>query len=125
MVVDDAEDIIKSVGMRLKAEGYEVVSATDGLQATYVAVKERPDVIILDIGMPAGDGHLVAKRLRDSVRTTTIPIIFLTARTGEEDFHKAYEEGVSKYITKPFDPNELMAAVAELVASVGRAQSRT
>jgi len=114
LVVDDEPEIVKTVGLRLKASGYEVLTAGDGIQATSIAMHDHPDVIILDIGMPAGDGHLVAKRLRDSVKSM-IPIIFLTAHTSKEDYEKAFEEGVAKYITKPFRPEELLAAVEELM----------
>ena len=116
LVVDDEPEIVRAVSMRLKARGYEVLTAMDGLQATNVAIKEQPDLIILDIGMPAGDGHHVAKRLRDSAKTCSIPIIFLTAKTSEEDFMKAFDEGVSKYVTKPFDAEQLMRVVDELLA---------
>ncbi len=115
LVVDDEPEIVRSIGMRLRAGGYEVVSAMDGLQATNVALREQPDLIILDIGMPAGDGHVVAKRLSQSIRTCSVPIIFLTARTAEEDFNKAWDAGVAKYIVKPFDPDELMTAVESLL----------
>lgn len=117
LVVDDEPEIVKTVSLRLKAHGYQVVTAYDGLQATSVALKEDPDVIILDIGMPAGDGHLVAKRLRDSA-PRLIPIIFLTAHTSRGDYEQAFEEGVAKYITKPFRPEELLAAVEELIERV-------
>ena len=117
LIVDDELDIIRAVSMRLKANDYEVVTAMDGMSATKVAVDEQPDLIILDIGMPAGDGHVVAKRLQNSTKTCNIPIIFLTARTLERDYQRAFEEGVLKYITKPFQPEELMAAVEELVPS--------
>jgi len=115
LIVDDEPEIVRSVGLRLKASGYDVVSALDGAQATSMAIKEQPDVIILDIGMPAGDGHLVAQRLRNLNKTCSIPIIFLTARTGEDDSKKAFQQGVERYITKPFDPKVLMAAVDQLM----------
>jgi len=115
LVVDDQPEIVKSLSMRLTANGYEVVTAMDGFQATNVALKEQPDVIVLDIGMPAGSGHVVAKRLRDSNKTCAIPIIYLTARTDEKDYQQAVELGVAKYITKPFDPEELLVAISELL----------
>jgi len=114
LIVDDEPEIVKAVSMRLNASGYETVIAMDGLQATSKAIKEQPDVIILDIGMPAGDGHTVVQRLKISVKTNCIPIVFLTARTSEEDRQKAYDQGVDKYITKPFDSDELIAAIDEL-----------
>lgn len=116
LIVDDEPEIVRAVSMRLKASGFEIISAMDGLQATTMAMKEQPDVIILDIGMPAGDGHTVVKRLRNSTATCNIPIIFLTARTSERDFQKALKQGVDKYITKPFDSEELIAAIDELLS---------
>lgn len=115
LVVDDEPDIVRAVSMRLKANDYEVITAMDGLQATNTAMKEVPDLIILDIGMPAGNGHVVAKRLRDSAKTCTIPIIYLTARTNQEDYQEAIGLGVAKYIKKPFDPEELLMTINELV----------
>ncbi len=118
LVVDDEADIVKTVSLRLKSRGYEVVTAMDGVQATNVAFREKPDVIILDIGMPAGDGHTVAKRLAESVQTFDTPIIFLTARVNENDYQRAFEEGVSKYIAKPYKPEELLSSVDELMQRV-------
>ena len=116
LVVDDEAEIVKTVSLRLKANDYEVVTAMDGVQATNVAFRENPDLIILDIGMPAGDGHAVAKRMSESVQMFDTPIIFLTARVNEKDYQMAFEEGVSKYITKPYRPEELLAAVEELMS---------
>ncbi len=115
LVVDDEPDIIKTVSLQLKASGYEVVSAMDGLQATNIAIIEQPDLIILDIGMPVGDGHTVANRLKNSSKTCSVPIIFLTASTNPEDYKKAFNAGIAKYITKPFDPRELLTAVDDLL----------
>jgi len=118
LVVDDEPEIVRAVSMRLMANGYEVITAADGNQATSIAIKERPAVIILDIGMPAGSGHVVAKRLRDSVTTCSIPIIYLTARTDLKDIKEAFGLGINKYITKPFKDDELILAVSELMAKV-------
>lgn len=114
LVVDDEPDIVRALSLRLKFNGYEVVIARDGLQATAVAVSELPDLVILDIGMPGGDGHTVARRLRDNVKTCNVPIIALTARTASSDRIKAKLNGFVKYFTKPFDPEALMQAVHEL-----------
>jgi len=117
LVVDDEPDIVKTVSMRLKSSGYDVVTAMDGVQAVEVAMKERPDLIVLDIRMPQRDGHGVATRLRDSTETAFTPIIFLTASTTESDYQTAVGAGASKYITKPFAPEELVAAVEQLLQS--------
>lgn len=115
LVVDDEPDIVRSITIRLQSAGYDVLTAMDGLQATNIALKKNPDLIILDLGMPAGGGHVVIERLRGSVKACNVPIIVLSARTGYEDLQKAIENGVEKYITKPFKSEELIAAVDELI----------
>ncbi len=112
MIVDDEPEIIKGLTMRLKANDYEVISAMDGMQATTLAVREQPDLLILDVGMPAGDGHVVAERLRANTVTMHMPIIMLTARTADEDRMQAMKNGVDLYLNKPFKPEELLEAVA-------------
>ena len=111
LVVDDEPEIVRSLTLRLNASGYEVFSAMDGLSATKEAIQEQPDLIILDIGMPAGNGHVVVERLRNIGETSHIPIIYLTARSSEEDYRKARDGGVCKFITKPFDSDVLLAAI--------------
>lgn len=111
LVVDDEPEIVRSLTLRLNAVGYEVSSAMDGLNATKKAIEEQPELILLDIGMPAGNGHVVVERLRNIGETSHIPIIYLTARTGEDDYRQAREGGVCKYITKPFDTEVLLAAI--------------
>ncbi|MBU8871738.1 MAG: response regulator [Gemmatimonadales bacterium] len=113
LVVDDEPDIVRGLTLRLSSEGYQVTSAMDGLGATKKAIEEQPELIIMDIGMPAGNGHVVVERLRNIGETCHIPIIYLTARTGEEDYRQAREGGVCKYITKPFDTEILLAAVED------------
>jgi two-component system OmpR family response regulator len=111
LVVDDEPEIVHSLSLRLRSEGYQVSTAMDGHGATKTAIAEQPDLIILDIGMPAGNGHVVVERLRNIPETADIPVIYLTARTSENDYHRAREGGVTKYITKPFDTEVLLAAV--------------
>jgi CheY-like chemotaxis protein len=111
LVVDDEPEIVKAVSMRLRFAGYEIVTAMDGAQATQVAFRENPDLVILDIGMPCGDGHTVAKRLADNTVTMMTPIIFLTARTAPVEKERAISEGAAGFLTKPFIPSELLAAV--------------
>ena len=111
LVADDEPEIVRSLTLRLNAAGYDVSSAMDGLSATKKAIEEQPELIILDIGMPAGNGHVVVERLRNIGETSHIPIIYLTARSTQEDYRKAREGGVCKFITKPFDSEVLLAAI--------------
>jgi len=115
LVVDDEPDIVRSLSIRLGSVGYEVSTAMDGLNATRKAIEEQPDLILLDIGMPAGNGHEVVERLRNIEETCHIPIIYLTACTSDADYRKAREGGVCKFITKPFDSDILLAAVEDQI----------
>ncbi|MEW6374688.1 MAG: response regulator transcription factor [Thermodesulfobacteriota bacterium] len=111
LIVDDERDIVKALMIRLQSNGYEVVAAFDGAQGVFMAHKEKPDLIILDIRMPAGDGFSVAERLKRSMHTFTIPIIFLTGSPEENAEGRAMELGARFYIKKPYDPEELLDAV--------------
>ncbi len=111
LIVDDERDIVKALMIRLQTSGYEVVYAFDGAQAVFMAHKERPDLVILDIRMPAGDGFSVAQRLGESTPTFKIPIIFLTGSPETNSEQRAQELGARFYIKKPYDPEELLDAV--------------
>jgi DNA-binding response OmpR family regulator len=112
LVVDDEIEIVRAVKMRLKAAGYDVIAAYDGMSATQLAFREAPDLIIMDIGMPCGDGHVIAQRLLTNVETSATPIVYLTARTGEADRKKAAENRAAGYLTKPFKAEELLDTVS-------------
>lgn len=114
LIVDDELDVVRALKMRFAANGYEVVTASDGVQATSQALKERPDLIVLDIGMPGGDGFVVVERLKTSSVTALIPIIILSARQAISDTQRANDLKVDRYLTKPFNPEELMSVAASL-----------
>jgi two-component system, OmpR family, alkaline phosphatase synthesis response regulator PhoP len=111
LIVDDEPNILKVLTSRFKSAGYEVVVASDGMQATMKAHREKPDLIIMDIKMPGGDGLAVYKNLQLSDDTGIIPIIFLTAHPSEEYKKQAMEMGADDFITKPFDEKQLMEKV--------------
>ena len=115
LIVDDERDIVKALMIRLQANGYEVVTAFDGAQGVFMAHKEKPDLIILDIRMPAGDGFSVAERLKQSTHTFTIPVIFLTGSPEKNAEERAMELGARFYIKKPYDPEELLDAVKRAI----------
>lgn len=116
LVVDDEVEIVRALSMRLKAAGYELISANNGAQAMQMATRQLPDLMILDIGMPAGNGHAIARRLLHQPATAHIPVIFLTASALEEDRKKAYEVEPVAYLNKPFKPNDLLAVVSRAVS---------
>ena len=111
LVVDDEVDFVKMLQARLKIEGYEVLTAEDGIQGIRMARKEKPDLIILDIMMPGLDGHSVCDMLKKSTLTWSIPVIYLTARTGQADELTAMEKGAEYYLTKPYNPAVLMEMI--------------
>ena len=111
LIVDDERDIVKVLVIRLKASGYNTVVAFDGAQGVFMAHKEKPHLIILDIRMPAGDGFSVAEKLKQSRSTNRIPIIFLTGSPEMNAEERAMELGARFYIKKPYDPEELLDAV--------------
>jgi len=109
LVVDDEQDVAKALKVRLKANGFNVVLASDSIQAFTMANKEKPDLIILDIMLPGGGGFAVAERLKQSQVTHRIPIIFLTGIAGGEE--RAYTLGASGYVMKPYQPDELLETI--------------
>ena len=111
LIVDDERDIVKALMIRLQGAGYEVVTAFDGAQAIFVSHKENPDLILLDIRMPAGDGFSVAEKLKHSKNTLSIPVIFLTGSPERDSEEKAMTLGARFYIKKPYDPEELLDAI--------------
>ncbi|MGZ3495256.1 MAG: response regulator transcription factor [Thermodesulfobacteriota bacterium] len=111
LIVDDERDIVKGLMIRLQGAGYEVVTAFDGAQGVFMAHKEKPDLIILDIRMPAGNGFSVAQRLKRSIHTFTIPVIFLTGSPEKNAAEKAMALGARFYVKKPYDPEELLDAI--------------
>ncbi len=111
LIADDDEDIRAYLEVTLQLAGFDVVQATDGLEAVEAARAERPDVVVLDVMMPRMDGLEALKRLRDDSRTSHIPVLLLTARVQRSDAIAGLEAGADDYVTKPFDADELVARV--------------
>ena len=111
LVVDDEVDIANLVAMNLADEGYETHTAHRGDDAIDLALKLRPDLIVLDVMMPGLDGVEVCRLLRKDPRTTAVSIIMLTARTLPKDRIAGLEAGADDYVDKPFDVDELLARV--------------
>ena len=115
LLVDDEQDLVQVVRRSLRDEGYEVLTAYDGVAALSVARRHRPDLVILDIVMPRLDGLQVCHRLRRDPSLAAVPILFLTARTAIEDRIKGLDEGGDDYLAKPFDLGELKARIRALL----------
>jgi two-component system, OmpR family, phosphate regulon response regulator PhoB len=111
LVVDDERDIVELVRYHLVQAGYRVHSASDGKQALDLALRERPDLIVLDLMLPVVPGTEVARLLRQGERTRNIPIIMLTSRGEEVDRVVGFELGADDYVVKPFSPRELVLRI--------------
>ncbi|MCK5179968.1 MAG: response regulator [Candidatus Omnitrophica bacterium] len=119
LIVDDEEDIRKTIVYQLKAIGYEVIIAQDGEEGLQKARGETPDLIILDLMLPKIDGHKVCGLLKNDARYKGIPIILFTARVQKEDVELSKEVGADAYITKPFETSDLIGKVKELLEKEG------
>lgn len=111
LIVEDEKDIIKMLDYNLKKEGFKVIDARDGEDALDLAVREYPDLILLDLMLPGMDGLEVCKALKKETKTASIPIIMLTAKSQESDKVVGLELGADDYMTKPFSPRELVARI--------------
>lgn len=117
LIADDEPEIARMLGMRLKANGYEVVVALDGIQAVTLAHREKPDLIILDIKMPAQDGYTVFENLKTSRDTAMIPVMFISALPPDEVEKRVRESGAADFIPKPYDPEEVLAKVKNVIGT--------
>jgi CheY-like chemotaxis protein len=113
LIVDDDRQIALLLASRLKAHKYEVVVAFDAVQAVAKAFSEKPDLILLDIKMPAGGGISVMDHLRNSVDTVSTPIIIITAYPSPEIQQKAKEKGAVDFISKPFKAEDVLLKIAK------------
>jgi CheY-like chemotaxis protein len=114
LAVDDDPVILRLLQVNLEMEGYEVELASDGEEALERARAFRPDVVLLDIMMPKKDGWQVCAEIREDPELRTTPIVFLSARAQDADLERGTDLGANAYITKPFDPIDLLDLVAEL-----------
>jgi CheY-like chemotaxis protein len=115
LVADDDPVILRLIQVNLELEGYQVLTANNGEEAVETATAEHPDLVILDIMMPRLDGYQACERLKAEAPTKDIPIVFLSAKAQQADIEKGKSYGVEAYLTKPFDPTELLAVVDSLV----------
>lgn len=107
LVVDDEPEIRDLCKVNLEFAGYEVVEASGGAEAIKAVAEQRPDFVFLDLMMPEVDGWAVLEAIRAAPETADLPVVLLTARAGEEDQIRGWEEGIFDYIVKPFNPLSL------------------
>ncbi len=119
-MVDDDPVIVRLLEVNFRLEGFEVDAATRGERAVELAKVARPDAVVLDVMMPGLDGWEVCRRLRDEAGLSDVPIVFLSARPRDEDPERGYPSGVVAYVTKPFEPHELVTLVRRAIEDARR-----
>lgn len=119
LAVDDEKHIVRLVQVNLERAGYTVVTAFDGKEALQKVAEENPDLVVLDVMMPYMDGFEVLQNLRRNPSTRDIPVIMLTAKAQDADVFKGWQSGVDCYLTKPFNPMELLSFVKRIFDSMG------
>ncbi|MGD8625991.1 MAG: response regulator transcription factor [Anaerolineae bacterium] len=119
LVVDDDAEIVRLLRAYLVQEGYEVLAAYDGEEALHVIRRERPDLVVLDLMMPKRDGWDVTRAVRRAPELRATPIIMLTARVDDQDKIVGLELGADDYVTKPFNPREVVARVRAVLRRTG------
>lgn len=112
LVADDDKDLVMALSIRLRAAGYDIITAHDGETAYEQANQNKPDLIILDVRMPAAGGFSSIDRLKHSLNTRNIPVIFLTAFDDEDMREEGRQLGAAGFFRKPFNDEEFMAAIA-------------
>lgn len=115
LVADDEPSIVRLLRAALEADGFAVVTADCGATAIAVLNAERPDIVVLDVTMPEMDGFETLRLIRSQSQTPRVPVIMLTARTGDIDKMQGFQSGADDYVTKPFNPNELLARITAVL----------
>lgn len=115
LLVDDEPHVLEVLRVTLEDLGFSLLEAEDGPKALQIAKRERPDLVILDVMLPTMSGLEVCKALQECGEGGKIPVILLTARSGEDDEKAGYEAGADRYLTKPFSPLTLLSEVVKLL----------
>lgn len=123
LVVDDEPNLLAAIAAVLRGEGFEVTTARNGRDAMLQLARSLPDLVVSDVRMPIMDGYTLARKLRSAPHTKLIPIIFLTAKDETEDRIEGFRSGVDVYLSKPFEPTELIAVIQGILSRVENMRS--
>ena len=122
LLVEDDKDTVRAMAVRFKAKGYQLVVANDAISAISTARKEKPDLIVLDLGLPAGDGFMVLQRLKANYELMLVPVIVVSARDPLMNEQRALEAGAELFFQKPFDNDEFFSAVQKALLKGGNVE---
>jgi len=115
LIIDDDQHLLLGLTARLKANGYRVITSMDAVSAISVARRAIPDLVILDLGLPAGDGFLVLERMRGLPDLVSIPVIVLSARDPAQNKQRALNDGAVAFFQKPPENHEFLAAIRQAI----------
>jgi twitching motility two-component system response regulator PilH len=115
LVVDDSPTVQQVIAGMLTEGGHEVLTAMDGEEAVQLTVEMHPDLVLLDVILPKLNGYQVCRQIKSMPETADIPVAMLTRKAKESDRQWGMEQGADEYITKPFDANDLLAAIERLI----------
>jgi len=116
LIADDEPSVVKILGMRLRANGYQVIAAHDGATTIELANQKKPDLIILDIKMPGKSGYSVFQDIREAVCTRSIPVVFFSALPPDQARDKATQLGADGFIPKSADPDDMLTKIQEILS---------
>lgn len=119
LVCDDERHIVRLIQVNLERQGYTVSTAFDGKEGLEKIRAEKPDLVVLDVMMPYMDGFEVLKTIRREPETENLPVIMLTAKAQDKDVFEGYHYGADMYLTKPFNPMELVTFVKRITQNPG------
>ena len=119
LLIEDDKDTVRAMAVRFKAQGYQLTVANDAISAISTARKEKPDLIVLDLGLPAGDGFTVIQRLKANYDLMLTPIIVVSARDPMMNEQRALEAGAEMFFQKPIDNDEFFGAVQKALLKTG------
>lgn len=115
LAVDDEKHIVRLVQINLQKEGYDVITASNGREALEQVEREKPDLVIMDVMMPEMGGFEALQEMKANEATSTIPVIMLTAKAQDADVFEGWKSGADLYLTKPFNPQELLTFVKRIL----------
>lgn len=119
LLVEDEKDLAVMLTFRLESSGYEVSNAYDGAEGLRKAREENPDLVILDVMLPSMDGYEICKNLKGDASSTKIPVLLLTVKSRDEDKQLGQLVGADAYVTKPFQPKDLLTKIEALLNGSG------
>jgi two-component system alkaline phosphatase synthesis response regulator PhoP/two-component system response regulator VicR len=117
LAVDDEKHIVRLVQITLEKEGYELITASNGREALEKVASEKPDLVVMDVMMPEMDGLEALAKMKSDPATESIPVIMLTAKAQDSDVFRGWQSGADLYLTKPFNPAELVTFVKRIFAN--------